>query len=166
MPSWQDSMFKLFLLNGLEVMEKWGVMNISTSTGVIDSFVQTLFADFLRAADYFAAMQQEHKAELLAGRCKEHFPWQQHREKAFRGLARMLDRVVACAEDNKEDILRVQEIMVKLLAQEDVLQKLILARQLKIQGQLPAMRKGKEALQGYNINKGLVPRPRYLSNRM
>ncbi|MFA7383742.1 MAG: hypothetical protein WC001_09845 [Desulfurivibrionaceae bacterium] len=134
------------------------LMDVSANLG--------LFEDFARAADDFFAMQQAHQAAFLAGNSKEHFSWRQSREQAFRGLARMLDRVVACGEDNKESVIRVQEIMVKLLAEEDMLQKLVLARQLEIQGQLPAMRKGKEALQGYNINKGLVPRPRYLSNRM
>jgi len=142
-------------------------MKISVPAEVMDDSVNLgLFEDYSRAADDFFAMQQAHQAALLAGNCEEHFSWRQSREQAFRGLARMLERVVACGEDNKEGVIRVREIMVKLLAQEDVLQKLILVRQLEIQGQLPAMRKGKEALQGYNINKGLVPRPRHLSNRM
>lgn len=151
----------------MKSLRKGRVMKISVPAEVMDDSVSLgLFEDFFRAAEDFSAMQQAHQAALLAGNCKEHFPWRQSREEAFRGLVRMLDRVVACGENNKEGVIRVQEIMVKLLAEEEVLQKLILARQLEIQGQLPAMRKGKEALQGYNINKGLVPRPRYLSNRM
>jgi len=142
-------------------------MQISISTEVLDdSSAQSLFEDFSRAADDFAAMQQEHRAALLAGNCKDLFPWRQSREQAFRGLARILERVVACGEDTIGCVARVREIMETLLAEEDMLQELILSHQLKIQEQLHAMRKGKEALQGYNINKGLVPRPRYLSNRM
>lgn len=131
-----------------------------------ESPAHNLFEEFLRAADDFAAMQQEHQAALLAGNFQEVFPWRQSREQAFRGLARILERVVACGEEHTGCIVHARTIMEKLLAEEDGLQKLILARQLKIQEQLQAMRKGKEALHGYNINKGLVPRPRYLSNRM
>ena len=78
----------------------------------------------------------------------------------------MLEMVSAGGPDNPECVARAKEIMEKLLADEDALQELILVRRLEVQEQLLAMRKGKEALQGYNINKGLVPRPRYLSNRM
>jgi len=131
-----------------------------------DTPVHGLLEDFLRAADDFGAMQQEHRVALLAGECKDLLSWRQSREQAFRGLARMLERVVARGQDNQGCVVRVREIMAKLLADEDVLQKLILAQQLKLKDQLQAMRKGKEALQGYNINKGLVPRPRYLSSRM
>lgn len=122
--------------------------------------------DFFRAAADFAAMQQEHQAALLAGNSKDVFSWVQSRERAFRSLARMLEMVIASAQDNTEGVVHAKEIMEKLLADEDALQELILARRLEVQEQLLAMRKGKEALQGYNINKGLVPRPRYLSNRM
>lgn len=128
--------------------------------------VTGLDEDFLRAAADFAAMQQEHQAALLAGNSKDVFFWVQGRERAFRGLARMLEMVIACGQDNTEGVAHAKKIMEKLLADEDVLQELILARRLEVQEQLLAMRKGKEALQGYNINKGLVPRPRYLSNRM
>lgn len=131
-----------------------------------DASVHGLYEDFLRAAEDFAAMQQEHQAALLAGNSKEVFSWLQSRERAFRGLARMLEMVIGCWQDNAECVVRAREIMGKLLADEDALQELILARRLEVQEQLLAMRKGKEALQGYNINKGLVPRPRYLSNRM
>ncbi|MFA7349076.1 MAG: hypothetical protein WCZ86_15095 [Desulfurivibrionaceae bacterium] len=131
-----------------------------------DAPVHGLLEDFLRAADDFGAMQQEHRAALLAGECKDLLSWRQSREQSFRGLARMLERVVACGQDNHGCIVRVREIMAKLLADEDVLQQLVLGQQLKLKDQLQAMRKGKEALQGYNINKGLVPRPRYLSSRM
>jgi hypothetical protein len=125
-----------------------------------------LYEDFLRAAEDFSAMQQEHQAALLAGNSKDVFSWLQTREQAFRGLARMLEMVIGCWRDNAECVARAKEIMEKLLADEDALQELILARRLEVQEQLLAMRKGKEALQGYNINKGFVPRPRYLSNRM
>lgn len=131
-----------------------------------DASAHDLYEDFLRAAADFAAMQQEHQAALLAGNSKDVFSWVQSRERAFRGLARMLEMVIACGQDNTECAVRAKEIMEKLLADEDALQELILARRLEVQEQLLAMRKGKEALQGYNINKGLVPRPRYLSNRM
>lgn len=122
--------------------------------------------DFSQAVEDFSAMQQEHRDALAAGNCKDIFSWRQSREQAFRGVVRMLERVVASGRDNQGCVVRVHEIMGKLLAEEDALQELILARRLKAQEQLLAMRKGKEALQGYNINKGLVPRPRYLSSRM
>ncbi|MFA6498089.1 MAG: hypothetical protein WC256_11455 [Desulfurivibrionaceae bacterium] len=142
-------------------------MKISISTEVLsDSPAYSLFEDFLQAADAFSVMQQEHQAALISGNCKDVFSWRQGREQAFRSLVRMLEQVVACGKDNKEYAVCAQEIMGQLLAGEDALQELIIARQLKVQEQLLAMRKGKEALQGYNINKGLVPRPRYLSNRM
>lgn len=126
----------------------------------------SLYEDFLRAAEDFSAMQQEHHAALLVGNSKDVFSWVQGRERAFRGLARMLEMVIGCGQDNAQCVVRAREIMEKLMADEDALQELILARRLEVQEQLLAMRKGKEALQGYNINKGLVPRPRYLSNRM
>ncbi|HCC54798.1 MAG TPA: hypothetical protein DEQ20_07740 [Desulfobulbaceae bacterium] len=131
-----------------------------------DATARALFDYFFQAADDFAAMQQEHQAALLAGSFKELFRWQQNREKAFRSLAHVLERVVVCGDVDQETLARVRASVAELLTEEDVLQKLIVARQLKVQGQLPAMRKGKEALQGYNINKGQVTRPRYLSNRM
>lgn len=131
-----------------------------------DAPVHGLLEEFLRAADDFGAMQQEHRDALLAGECKDLLSWRQGREQAFRGLARMLEMVVARGQDDHGCVVRVREIMAKLLAEEDVLHELILAQQLKLKEQLQAMRKGKEALQGYNINKGLVPRPRYLSSRM
>ncbi len=131
-----------------------------------DAPVHGLLEEFLRAADDFGAMQQEHRDALLAGECKDLLSWRQGREQAFRGLARMLEMVVTWGQDDHGCVVRVREIMAKLLAEEDVLRKLILAHQLKLKEQLQAMRKGKEALQGYNINKGLVPRPRYLSSRM
>ncbi|MCX5876785.1 MAG: hypothetical protein NT087_10935 [Deltaproteobacteria bacterium] len=142
-------------------------MKISASTEIMgDVLAHSLSEDFIRAADDFAAMQQEHQAALLAENCNDLLPWQQSREMAFKSLAQTLERVVACGEDNKECIVRAQKIMEELLAKEDVLQKLIMARQLEVQEQLLAMRKGKEVLQGYNINKGLVPRPSYLSNKL
>ena len=142
-------------------------MKMSVSTGAMeDSSAHSLSGDFLRAANDFAAMQQEHRAALLAGNCKDLFSWRQSREQVFMSLARILERVVACGQENRECAVRAYEIMGKLLAEEDVLQKQIMARQMKVQEKLLAMRKGKEALQGYNINKGLVPRPRYLSSRM
>ena len=125
-----------------------------------------LAEDFFRAADDFAVMQQEHRDALLAGNGKGFFSWRQNRECAFRSLVRILDKVVAGGQDDKGFVFCAREIMEKLLAGEDALQELILAHQLKIQEQLLAMRKGKEALQGYSMNKGQVPRPRYLSNRM
>ena len=142
-------------------------MKMSAATEMLgDSAVQGLSEDFLRAAGDFSAMQQEHQAALVAGNCKDLFSWRQGREQAFRGLARILEQVVACGQENTGCTVRAQEVMGKLLAEEDVLHHLIMAQQLKVQEQLHAMRKGKEALHGYNINKGLVPRPRYLSNRM
>ncbi|MFH1019043.1 MAG: hypothetical protein V1782_00320 [Pseudomonadota bacterium] len=131
-----------------------------------ESASQSLCEYFFQAADDFAAMQQEHRAALIAGNCKDLFSWRQSREQAFRNLARILEKVVACGQDIKWQIVSAQKTMEKLLAEEDVLREVIMVRQLKVQEQLLAMRKGKEALQGYNINKGLVPRPRYLSNRM
>lgn len=125
-----------------------------------------LLVDFSQAAEDFSAMQQEHRDALAAGNCTDIFSWRQGREQAFRGLVRMLERVIAQGQDNPGGVVRVREIMEKLLAEEDALQELILARRLKVQEQLLAMRKGKEALQGYNMYKGLVPRPRYLSSRM
>ena len=75
-------------------------MKMSVSTGAMeDSSAHSLSGDFLRAANDFAAMQQEHRAALLAGNCKDLFSWRQSREQAFRGLARILERVVACGED-------------------------------------------------------------------
>lgn len=121
---------------------------------------------FSQAAEDFSAMQRDHRDALAAGNCTDVLSWRQSREQAFRGLVRMLERVVDCGQDNPGGVARVREIMEKLLAEEDALQELILARRLKVQEQLLAMRKGKEALQGYNMNKGLVPRPRYLSSRM
>ena len=126
----------------------------------------SLSEDFSRAAADFAAMQQEHQAALLAENGKDLFSWRQNREHAFRGLVRILDKLVAGGQDDKGFVFCAREIMEKLLAGEDALQELILAHQLKIQEQLLAMRKGKEALQGYSMNKGQVPRPRYLSSRM
>lgn len=126
----------------------------------------TLLEDFFRAAEDFAAMQQGHQAELLAESGKDLFFWRQGRERAFRSLVRILDKLVAGVQDDKEVVVRALEITEKLLAEEDVLQELILARQLKMQEQIHAMHKGKEALQGYSMNKGQVPRPRYLSSRM
>lgn len=131
-----------------------------------DAPVKSLHKDFLRAAEDFSAMQQEHQTALLAGNYKDIFFWVQSRERAFRSLVRIFDVVVACARDNAECAVRAKEIMKKLLVDEDALQELILARRVEVQEQLLTMRKGKEALQGYNITKGLVPRPRYLSNRM
>lgn len=125
-----------------------------------------LSEDFFRAAEDFAAMQQGHRDALLAGNGKGFFSWRQNRERAFRSLVRILDKLVAGGQDDKGFVVGALEIMRKLLAEEDVLQELILARQLKTQEQLLAMRKGKEALQGYSMNKGQVPRPRYLSSRM
>ena len=142
-------------------------MKMSVASEIMDdASVNGLYEDFLRAAEDFAAMQQEHQAALLAGNCKDVFFWVQSRERVFRSLARMLEMVSAGGPDNPECVARAKEIMEKLLADEDALQELILVRRLEVQEQLLAMRKGKEALQGYNINKGLVPRPRYLSNRM
>lgn len=125
-----------------------------------------MLENFAQAAEDFSAMQQEHRDALAAGNCTDVFSWRQSREQAFRGLVRMLENIAARGWDNPGGVVRVREIMEKLLAGEDALQKLILARRLKVQEQLLAMRKGKEALQGYNMNKGLVPRPRYLSSRM
>lgn len=142
-------------------------MKMSVATeGMDEASVYSLSEDFLRTADDFSAMQQEHRTALLAGNCKDFLFWRQSREQAFRGLVRILERVVACGQDDKRCALSAREIMKKLLAEEDVLQELIVARQLKLQDQLQAMRKGKEALQGYSTNKGQVPRPRYLSSRM
>jgi hypothetical protein len=142
-------------------------MKMSAASEIMgEASAQSLYEDFLRAAEGFTAMQQEHQAALLAGNYKDIFSWVQSREQVFRSLARMLEMVVACAQDNAECAVRAKEIMEKLLAAEDALQELILSRRLEVQEQLLAMRKGKEALQGYNINKGLVPRPKYLSNRM
>ena len=134
--------------------------------GMSESPCRSLSEDFFRAADDFSAMQQEHQAALLAGNYKDLFSWPQRREQLFRSLARILERMVACGQENRDCAVKAHEIMGKLLAEEGVLQERILAQQLKVQEQLLAMRKGKEALQGYNINKGLVPRPRYLSSRM
>lgn len=128
--------------------------------------VYSLPEEFLRAVDDFAAMQMEHRVALVAGNSRDIFYWQQTRERAFRNLVRKLENVVTCAQENDTCALHAQEILGKLLAEEDLLQELVLDRQLKVQEQLLLMRKGKEALQGYNINKGLIPRPRYLSNRM
>ena len=142
-------------------------MKISASTEVLgNSSGHNLFEDFFQVADDFAAMQRKHQAALVEGNCKDLFSWRQGREQAFRGLVRSLEQVVACGQDNKEGFIRAHEVMGKLLADEDVMHELFMAHQLKVQEQLLAMRKGKEVLQGYNINKGLVPRPRYLSNRM
>lgn len=136
------------------------------SKGMEELSVNSLSEEFLRAADDFGAMQQRHREELLAGNWKNLFSWRQAREQAARRLGGILEKVVACGQENMDGAVRAREIMEKLLSEEDVLQKLIMARQLKVQEQLLAMRKGKEALQGYNINQGLVPRPRYLSNKM
>ena len=142
-------------------------MNISASTEKMgDALVSSLFEDFFLAANDFSLMQQDHRAALLAGNGKDLFFWRQSRERAFRSLTRNLDKVVACGQDNAEGVVRVREVMGKLLAEEDVLQELILAQRLKMQEQLLAMRRGKEVLQGYSMNKGQVPRPRYLSSRM
>src|SRR3990167_3713287 len=139
-------------------------MKMSVVTEVMeDSSGHGLAEDFFRAAGDFDAMQQEHRTALLAGNGKDLFSWRQSREQAFRGLVRILERVVACGQDDKGCVVSAREIMEKLLAEEDVLQELIVAHQLKLQDQLQAMRKGKEALQGYSMNKGQVPRPRYLS---
>lgn len=140
-------------------------MAVATEAGG-DSAAQGLFEDFFRAADDFAAMQQEHRAALLAGNGKNLFSWRQGREQAFRGLVRLLDKVVDCGQDDQGCAVRAWEITKKLLAEEGELQELVLARQLQVQEQILAMRKGKEALQGYNMNQGLVPRPSYLSSRM
>lgn len=128
--------------------------------------VHSLFDEFFRVADDFDAMQQKHRGELLAGNWKNLFSWRQNREQAVRRLGGILEKVVACGQDNADGVVRAREIMRKLLVEEDVLRELILDRQLKMQEQLLAMRKGKVALQGYNINQGQVPRPRYLSNKM
>ena len=130
-----------------------------------ESSAPGLSEDFSRAADDFAAMQQEHRAALVAGNLKDLFSWGYGRERAFRRLAVILERVVACGQENKGCVASAREKMGKLLAEEEVLRELILARQLKMQEQLLAMRKGKEALQGYNMNKRLVPQPKYLSSR-
>ena len=139
---------------------------LAASEIIGDASANGLYADFLRAAEDFATMQQEHKTALLVGNYKDIFPWVQSRERVFRNLARSLEVLTACDQDNAESAVRAKEIMRKLLADEDTLQALMLTRRLEVQEQLLAMRKGKEALQGYNINKGLVPRPKYLSNRM
>jgi len=140
---------------------------MSVATEIMgDASANSLYEDFLRTAENFSIMQQEHQAALLAGNYKDIFSWVQSRERVSASLARILEMVVACGQNNAECAVRAKEIMEKLLADEDALQELILARQLEVQEQLLAMRKGKEALQGYNINKGLIPRPRYLSNRM
>jgi len=142
-------------------------MTMPVSTEIMGvSSVHSLPEEFLRAVDNFAAMQLEHRVALAAGNSRDIFYWQQTREMAFRNLVRKLERVVTCAQENEACALHAQEILGKLLAEEDLLQELVLDRQLKVQEQLLLMRKGKEALQGYNINKGLIPRPRYLSNRM
>lgn len=142
-------------------------MTMPVSTEIMGvSPVHSLPEEFLRAAENFTAMQLEHRSALVAGNSKDIFYWQQAREVAFRNLARKLERVVSFAQENEACALHAQEILGKLLAEEDLLQELALDRQLKVQEQLLVMRKGKEALQGYNINKGLVPQPRYLSNRM
>ncbi len=111
-------------------------------------------------------MQQEHRTALACGACKDIFSWRERREHAFRGLVRIVEKMVAGDGRNIRHGVRARDIMEKLLAEEDLLQELVMARQLEVQEQLLAMRKGKEALQGYNMNKGLVPRPRYLSSRM
>ena len=142
-------------------------MKTSASTEVMGDLVaQSLAEDFLLAADDFAVMQQEHRAALLAGNSKEIFSWRQGREQAFRNLARILERVVAGGKDDKGCVVRAREIMRKLLVEEEVLQELVMVCQVQVQEQLLGIRKGKEVLHGYNINKGLVPRPRYLSSRM
>lgn len=142
-------------------------MKISVPTKTVGELpARSLPEEFLQAADDFAAMQQAHRAALLAGKGKDFLFWRQCREQAFRDLARILERVVACGQDDKDCIVSAHKIIKKLLAEEDVLQELIVARQLKVQEQLLSMRKGKEALQGYNINQGLVPRPKYFSSRL
>ncbi len=142
-------------------------MQMSALTCAMDDLPENrLCDDFSRAADDFAVMQQEHRAALFAGNCKDLFSWRQSREEAFRCLVRILDKVVACGQDNKGCAVRVREIMGKLLAEEEVLQGFVAAQRLKMQEQLLAMRKGKEVLQGYSMNKGQVPRPRYLNSKM
>ena len=139
---------------------------MSVSREVMDeASTHRLFENFFLAADDFCAVQQEHRAALAAGNFKDLFSWQYAREQAFRRLAAILEKIVACGQEEKGEIARVREVMEKLLAEEDVLQELVMARQMKVQEQLAAMRKGKEALHGYNLNKGLGPRPRYLSSR-
>jgi len=142
-------------------------MKISASSEVTgDTSANSLIEDFLRAADDYAAMQQEHRAALLEGDWKDLFSWRQRRDLEFRSLVRILGRVIACGPENRECVVSAREITEKLLAEEKVLQELVVARQLKVKEQLLSMRKGKEALGGYNINKGLGSRPRYLSSRM
>ena len=126
-----------------------------------------LSGDFLQAAEDFAIMQQAHRQALLAGEWRDIFAWAKNREHVFRRLAGILEKIVGSRQENQENVVRhAHETMKKLLADEEVLRELVVVQQLKMQEQLLTMRKGKEALQGYNINKGLVPRPKYLSNRM
>ncbi|HIJ90238.1 MAG: hypothetical protein OEV89_05665 [Desulfobulbaceae bacterium] len=141
-------------------------MKNSVSSEVMgDLSASTLSEDFRRAATEFAAMQQAQQAALLAGNCKDLFSWRQNRERAFRGIARILEKLAACGQETTGCIAVARKIIQQLLAEEIVLQELIARQQLQVQEQLLAMRKGKEALLGYNMKKGLVPRPRYLSSR-
>ena len=74
-----------------------------------ESSASGLSEDFFRAADDFGAMQQEHREALAAGNLKDLFSWGYGRERAFRRLAVILERVVACGQENKGCVASARE---------------------------------------------------------
>ncbi|MGV1099866.1 hypothetical protein ACUUL3_10725 [Thiovibrio sp. JS02] len=123
--------------------------------------------DVLTAVAAFARMQAEHLAALAEGNCKNCLAWQSEREERFMALALALESVHGGDFPvEKVFLAELREMIQELLRRENALRRSVEAKKNDLRAQLDAMRRGRGALQGYSINRGLVPRPKYLSNRM
>lgn len=139
--------------------------DVEGSVGIAGLGLGNLREDFSRAAAEFALMQQEHLAALADGNCGDVLSWQQRREEVFRALARQLERITGDGQADGDCVVLVKATVKKLLDAEKILDDCLAVRRARIKEQLAAMHKGKDALQGYSMNKGAGPKPRYLSSR-
>lgn len=121
-----------------------------------------------KAFERFTAMQEAHRQALREGRLAECMAWRGRREVAFRKLQQCLASLGDLAGlPDKELAAAVQMELGRVMAGERQLAEAVRERQMEIEKQRGAMRRGKQLLGKLGATHGGGPgiSPRFLSNR-
>ena len=120
----------------------------------------------LEAIEQFALTQGEQYAALCADQSPDFAAFQEQRQKGFRRLQHHLEALADLAGlEKKEFVLLVRDKIGELLAAEQQLAKAVQKRRQEIGAQLALIRRGRQVLAKFSVNRGGAALPRFLSNR-
>lgn len=120
-------------------------------------------ADFCRQVREFSRMQEKHRLALLGENVKDVCLWEQERELMFRRLLRGFDNFRGSGGKGFSDT--TAGLVKELLDAEDELLRLVAEWRQRMGARLAMMRKGRDVLSGYSLNRGHSQAPRFLSSR-